>query len=57
MKAEYLMSLESSEGMLEDMGSQALAGGTYNSPEAVAQSIDSVASSDVVNVSTVKSSV
>ncbi|KAJ8413709.1 hypothetical protein AAFF_G00082160 [Aldrovandia affinis] len=49
VKAEYLMSLESSEGMLEDMGSQALAGGTYNSPEAVAQSIDSVASSDVIN--------
>ncbi|KAJ8283952.1 hypothetical protein COCON_G00028020 [Conger conger] len=49
VKAEYLMSLESSGGMLEDMGSQALAGGTYSSPEAVAQSIDSVTSDAVIN--------
>ncbi|XP_035262821.1 cytochrome b-c1 complex subunit 2, mitochondrial isoform X1 [Anguilla anguilla] len=49
VKAEYLMSLESSEGMFEDMGSQALAGGTYNSPEAVAQNIDSVTSDGVIN--------
>ncbi|KAG9333663.1 hypothetical protein JZ751_010732, partial [Albula glossodonta] len=49
VKADYLMSLESSEGMLEDMGSQALAGGTYQPPEAVAQGIDSVSSNDVIN--------
>ncbi|KAI1895972.1 hypothetical protein AGOR_G00090020 [Albula goreensis] len=49
VKADYLMSLESSDGMLEDMGSQALAGGTYQPPEAVAQGIDSVSSNDVIN--------
>ncbi|KAL0983911.1 hypothetical protein UPYG_G00134660 [Umbra pygmaea] len=49
LKAEYLMSLESSNGLLDTMGSQALAGGTYQSPEAVTQKIDSVSAADVVN--------
>ncbi|KAG7491863.1 hypothetical protein MATL_G00007880 [Megalops atlanticus] len=50
LKAEYLMSLESSDSMLGDMGSQILAGGAYSTPEAVTQKIDSVTSNDVVNV-------
>ncbi|XP_030631137.1 cytochrome b-c1 complex subunit 2, mitochondrial isoform X1 [Chanos chanos] len=49
LKAQYLMSLESSEGLLEAVGTQALAEGTYHSPEAVTQKIDAVSSSDVVN--------
>ena len=49
-KAEYLMSLESSEGLLDAMGSQALARGAYHSPEAIAQKIDSVSATDVANV-------
>nr|XP_046213097.1 cytochrome b-c1 complex subunit 2, mitochondrial-like [Oncorhynchus gorbuscha] len=49
LKAEYLMSLESSEGLLDAMGSQALARGAYHSPEAIAQMIDSVSATDVAN--------
>eukprot|EP00063_Salmo_salar_P074723 XP_014049558.1 PREDICTED: cytochrome b-c1 complex subunit 2, mitochondrial-like [Salmo salar] len=49
LKAEYLMSMESSEGLLEEMGAQALSSGAYHSPETVAQSIDSVSHADVVN--------
>ncbi|XP_029626848.1 cytochrome b-c1 complex subunit 2, mitochondrial-like [Salmo trutta] len=50
LKAEYLMSMESSEGLLEEMGAQALSSGAYHSPETVTQSIDSVSHADVVNV-------
>ncbi|KAG1936021.1 cytochrome b-c1 complex subunit 2, mitochondrial isoform X1 [Pimephales promelas] len=50
LTAEYLMSIESSEGLMEAMGSQALAEGTYHPPEAVTQKIDAVSSADVVNV-------
>uniref|UniRef100_W5MNG0 Cytochrome b-c1 complex subunit 2, mitochondrial n=1 Tax=Lepisosteus oculatus TaxID=7918 RepID=W5MNG0_LEPOC len=49
LKARCLMAAESSEGMLEEMGAQALAGGGYVPAEAVAQKIDSVSASDVVN--------
>uniref|UniRef100_A0A673WB17 Ubiquinol-cytochrome c reductase core protein 2b n=1 Tax=Salmo trutta TaxID=8032 RepID=A0A673WB17_SALTR len=49
LKAEYLMSLESSEGLLDAMGSQALSGGVYHSPEAIAQKIDSVSATDVAS--------
>lgn len=49
LKAEYLMSMESSEGLLEEMGAQALSSGAYHSPETVTQSIDSVSHADVVN--------
>ncbi|XP_070982021.1 cytochrome b-c1 complex subunit 2, mitochondrial-like isoform X2 [Oncorhynchus clarkii lewisi] len=49
LKAEYLMSLESSEGLLDAMGSQALSGAVYHSPEAIAQKIDSVSATDVAN--------
>lgn len=45
------MSVESSEGLMEAIGSQVLAEGTYHSPEAVTQKINAVSSADVVNVS------
>lgn len=44
------MVLESSEGLLEEIGVQALATGAYSPPEAVAKSIDSVTSNDVIKV-------
>lgn len=48
VKAEYLMSMESSEGLLEEIGAQALATGTYQVPDAVLQAIDAVTQDDVV---------
>lgn len=51
LKAEYLMSIESSEGLFEAIGTQALTEGTYHTSEAITQKIDAVSSSDVVNVS------
>ena len=45
------MSLESTDSVLEAMGNQALIAGSYLSPEAVVQKIDTVATADVVNVS------
>ena len=45
------MSLESTEGLLHEIGSQALVSGTYTSPAAVIDKIDSVATADIVNVS------
>uniref|UniRef100_A0A4W5JVB4 Ubiquinol-cytochrome c reductase core protein 2a n=1 Tax=Hucho hucho TaxID=62062 RepID=A0A4W5JVB4_9TELE len=56
LNAEYLMSMESSVGLLEEMGAQALSSGAYHSPETVTQSIDSVSHADVVNVSTLQHS-
>ncbi|KAM6951276.1 cytochrome b-c1 complex subunit 2, mitochondrial [Aplochiton taeniatus] len=49
LTAQYLMSLEGSEGLLEAMGNQALSGGTYHAPEAVGQLINSVSATHVVN--------
>ncbi|KAK3529339.1 hypothetical protein QTP70_029145 [Hemibagrus guttatus] len=49
LKAEYLMSMETSEGLLEAIGMQALTEGTYHTPEEVIQKIDAVSSSDIVN--------
>ncbi|XP_072549230.1 ubiquinol-cytochrome c reductase core protein 2a [Salminus brasiliensis] len=49
LKTEYLMVLESSEGLLEEIGAQASSSGAYSSPDAVAKAIDSVTSSDVIN--------
>uniref|UniRef100_A0AAY4BLD5 Uncharacterized protein n=1 Tax=Denticeps clupeoides TaxID=299321 RepID=A0AAY4BLD5_9TELE len=49
LKAEYLISLETTEGLFEAIGTQALAFGTYHTPEAVIQKIDAVSSTDVVN--------
>ncbi|XP_036445946.1 cytochrome b-c1 complex subunit 2, mitochondrial [Colossoma macropomum] len=49
LKTEYLMVLESSDGLLEEIGIQALTSGAYSSPDAAAKDIDSVTSSDVIN--------
>lgn len=51
VKAEYLMSLETSDSLLEEVGAQLLASGAYSKPEAVLQAIDAVTSSEVANVS------
>lgn len=51
LKAGYLMSVESSEGFLDEVGSQALAAGSYTPPSTVLQQIDSVADADIINVS------
>ena len=51
LKAQYLMSLETSEGLLEAIGTHALAEATYHTPEAMSQKIDAVSSNDVVSVS------
>ncbi|XP_018596694.1 cytochrome b-c1 complex subunit 2, mitochondrial isoform X1 [Scleropages formosus] len=48
-KSEYLMSLEVSDGLLEDMGQQCVADGVYHSPEVVVSTINSVTSESVVN--------
>lgn len=49
--ADYLMSLETSDGWLEEVGVQVLSSGAYTSPLSVTQSINSVTSNDVVKVS------
>ncbi|XP_023372464.1 cytochrome b-c1 complex subunit 2, mitochondrial isoform X2 [Otolemur garnettii] len=49
LKAGYLMSVESSEGFLDEVGSQALVAGSYIPPSRVLQEIDSVADDDVIN--------
>lgn len=48
LKAGYLMSVETSEGFLSEIGSQALATGSYMPPSTVLQQIDAVADADVV---------
>jgi len=49
LKAQFLMSLETSEGLLEAMGTQALADGSYRSSEEISKSIDNVSLTDVAN--------
>lgn len=49
LKAGYLMSVESSEGFLDEVGSQALVAGSYIPPSTFLQQIDSVANTDVIN--------
>ncbi|XP_077359918.1 cytochrome b-c1 complex subunit 2, mitochondrial-like isoform X1 [Festucalex cinctus] len=49
LKSDLLMSLETSEGLLEAMGTQALARGSYQSPEEFAKNIDNVSLTDVAN--------
>lgn len=44
------MSLETSEGLLEEMGTQALAKGSYSPPEEICKGIDNVTLTDVANV-------
>uniref|UniRef100_A0A3Q4GFZ1 Ubiquinol-cytochrome c reductase core protein 2a n=1 Tax=Neolamprologus brichardi TaxID=32507 RepID=A0A3Q4GFZ1_NEOBR len=48
LKAEYLMSMESSEGLLEEIGAQALTAGVYQAPDAVLKAIDAITQNDVV---------
>ncbi|RXM36321.1 Cytochrome b-c1 complex subunit 2, mitochondrial [Acipenser ruthenus] len=49
LKARYLMSMESTDGLLDEIGAQALASGTCVQPESAAQKIDSVSANDIVN--------
>ncbi|KAJ3608216.1 hypothetical protein NHX12_025266 [Muraenolepis orangiensis] len=49
LKSQQLMSVETCEGFLEALGSQALASGAYLSPDAVAKDIDNVSLTDVAN--------
>lgn len=44
------MSLETSEGLLEAIGTQALAVGSYCSAEEISKNIDNVSLTDVANV-------
>ncbi|CAG5897765.1 ubiquinol-cytochrome c reductase core protein 2a [Menidia menidia] len=48
VKAEYLMLVESSEGLIEEIGAQVLNTAAYQSPDAVLQVIDAVTKDDVV---------
>ncbi|CAK6964751.1 cytochrome b-c1 complex subunit 2%2C mitochondrial [Scomber scombrus] len=48
VKAEYLMSIESSDGLMEEIGAQALATAVYQVPETVLQAVDSVTKDHVV---------
>ncbi|XP_044159479.1 cytochrome b-c1 complex subunit 2, mitochondrial [Bufo gargarizans] len=50
LKTHYLLSVDNSSGLLNEIGSQALASGSYSSPAAILQKIDAVTSADVVNV-------
>ncbi|NWH85934.1 QCR2 protein, partial [Aegithalos caudatus] len=49
LKASFLMSVETSKGLLNEIGSEALISGTHTAPAAAAQKFDSVATADVVN--------
>nr|XP_020471576.1 cytochrome b-c1 complex subunit 2, mitochondrial-like [Monopterus albus] len=49
LKGQFLMSLETSESLLEAMGTQALAEGSYHSLEEVSKSIDNISLTDVAN--------
>ncbi|XP_014903532.1 ubiquinol-cytochrome c reductase core protein 2a [Poecilia latipinna] len=48
VEAEYLMSIESSEGLLEEIGAQALNNAAYQAPESVLHVIDAITKADVV---------
>uniref|UniRef100_A0A8P4K4Y9 Ubiquinol-cytochrome c reductase core protein 2a n=1 Tax=Dicentrarchus labrax TaxID=13489 RepID=A0A8P4K4Y9_DICLA len=48
VKAEYLMSLESSDSLLEEIGAQALNTAAYQLPDTVVQAIEAVTQDDVV---------
>ncbi|KAM3591691.1 uncharacterized protein V6R79_005856 [Siganus canaliculatus] len=49
LKGQFLMSLETSEGLFEEMGTQALATGSYSSAEEISKNIDNVSLTDVAN--------
>lgn len=48
VKSEYLMSIEGSDGLMEEIGAQALTTAAYQLPDAVLQAIDAVTQDDVV---------
>ncbi|XP_070779093.1 ubiquinol-cytochrome c reductase core protein 2a [Enoplosus armatus] len=48
VKAEYLMSIENSESLLEEIGAQALTTGAYHLPDTVVQAIDAVTHDNVI---------
>ncbi|XP_041633971.1 cytochrome b-c1 complex subunit 2, mitochondrial [Cheilinus undulatus] len=48
VKTEYLMSIESSESLLEEIGAQVLTTASYQLPDAVLQAVDGVTRDDVV---------
>lgn len=50
MKTDYLMLMENSEIMLEEVGAQALAAAAYQQPDAVLQAVDAVTLDKVVKV-------
>lgn len=50
VKVEYLMSMESSESLIEEIGAQALNTAAYQLPDTVLQAIDAVTQDDVVKV-------
>uniref|UniRef100_A0A3B3ZCK6 Ubiquinol-cytochrome c reductase core protein 2a n=1 Tax=Periophthalmus magnuspinnatus TaxID=409849 RepID=A0A3B3ZCK6_9GOBI len=47
VKVEYLMSLEDSDGLLQEIGAQALMTGTYQAPDTVLQAVGAAAKSFV----------
>uniref|UniRef100_A0A7N6A9H5 Ubiquinol-cytochrome c reductase core protein 2b n=1 Tax=Anabas testudineus TaxID=64144 RepID=A0A7N6A9H5_ANATE len=49
LKGQLLMCLETSEGLLEAMGTQALADGSYQSAEEISKNIDNISLTDVAN--------
>ncbi|XP_054892249.1 cytochrome b-c1 complex subunit 2, mitochondrial [Poeciliopsis prolifica] len=48
VNAEYLMSMENSEGLLEEIGVQVLNTAAYQAPESVLHTIDAITTADVV---------
>lgn len=50
VKTEYLMSIESSEILLEEIGTQALTTAAYQPPDTVLQAVDAVTLDNVVKV-------
>uniref|UniRef100_A0A8C2ZQ64 Ubiquinol-cytochrome c reductase core protein 2a n=1 Tax=Cyclopterus lumpus TaxID=8103 RepID=A0A8C2ZQ64_CYCLU len=48
VKSEYLMSIESSDSLLEEIGAQALNTAAYQLPDAVFQAVDAVTHDDVI---------
>ncbi|KAM5152898.1 cytochrome b-c1 complex subunit 2, mitochondrial [Mantella aurantiaca] len=49
LKSQYLLSSENSSGLMNEIGTQALASGAYIPPADIIKQIDSVTSADVVN--------
>lgn len=49
LKGQFLMSLETSEGLLEALGTQALTDGTYASAEEISKNIDNISLTDVAS--------